>query len=244
MCATASSSRPVLQQAAPLSAQYLCRRIPSCSPTHPPTLQDEAKIKELGLGLERAAREAQQAKRDLEEEATATQVIETQWLRLCCWDRCACCCRRRRWQGCSLWRAEGDQAPCCPCPRPPYACLPASAPAGRARRAGQGRRRLPSPGCRARRAAGTVGGRAGGHQQAGCRHPGGRRAGLWEQRWWRVGSGAGFGCSGMVWGWACSAGIAREASHHHPSSPLPPPSSTTYRPQARRWQSAGRAWRC
>lgn len=35
--------------------------------------QDEARVKELALALERAARAAQQGRRDLEEEATATQ---------------------------------------------------------------------------------------------------------------------------------------------------------------------------
>lgn len=36
--------------------------------------QDEAKVKELSMQLERAQREAHQAKRDLEDEVTATQV--------------------------------------------------------------------------------------------------------------------------------------------------------------------------
>lgn len=36
--------------------------------------QDEARVKELGMQLERAAREAHQGRQDLEEELTATQV--------------------------------------------------------------------------------------------------------------------------------------------------------------------------
>jgi hypothetical protein len=36
--------------------------------------QDEARVKELGMQLERAAREAHQGKRDLEEQATEAQV--------------------------------------------------------------------------------------------------------------------------------------------------------------------------